>query len=304
MSSGSGATKNNTTTNEQPKTPLTVVTLPPVNIPTFYKRQPVLWFSMVESVFATSGVNPDDPNRHHYVVKALPEDVITDVRDIVLEKRGYDQLKQALIERYTQPIEERFNQLLRKELTGDMTPSQIYRRCHELADGDDACNSEMIKRIWINKLPQQLQQMLKIAADQNIEQLVKLADNIAAIPTATAQVSAIAQPQQIYNPPAEMSTQTAEILKSLVNQISALTMEVSEIRKRSEQRHNRQHYGRSRTPSRYWNGWNNRPNSRPATPARSRNNSAERHETGLCYYHYRHGNEARNCREPCSFKKN
>lgn len=160
------------------------------------------------------------------------------------------------------------------EEIGDRRPSQFLRHLSTLAGA--AASDELIRTLWLSRLPPQTQAILATRKGDNLQDIAEQADRIhevndRALVLATTQPSASTTPA----PP-----NWVEQMSKLTQQVAALTAQMTRLNKQSRRERSR---SRSRDQAR------NR--SRAATPE------------GVCYYHRRFGEEARKCTQPCTYTK-
>lgn len=161
---------------------------------------------------------------------------------------------------------------------GDQKPSEFYRSLLLLSGHN--LDPDLVKRLWIKKLPKNLSVPLTCSNAKDINELVKLADNIWEVPNPT-EVHAVATTSNDAN-----TLTLHNLLKSqakLCESMNTLTLEVNAMKAQmSHQRFISRARSRSRSRGRL----------------NSRNN-----QNWLCRYHYRFGSKARKCEQPCSYKK-
>ena len=264
-----------------------LVNLAPLQLPQFIPRNPLLWIHMVESSFNTHHPKITvNQTKYDHMVKALPYSVAEEISDVITNQMGYEKLKEALVNRFSESTERRFEKLLVSEELGDRKPSQLLRRLTSLSTGENVVSEAILKKLWIGRLPKSVQTVLQISS-ANIEELANLADKIMDI-----EQSSMAEIQRVHpttgasggNIPQSDTNATADnnMLSQLFSLIRDLKVEVSELRNQSETR------GRSQ--------------SRRSSPTRARSSSGRR-QYDLCWYHWKFGAESKKCRQPCKFVK-
>lgn len=267
-----------------PPVPLPPVPLPPVpevarislRAPPFWKENPALWFRQLESQFITNGITRS-ASKYHITVAALETSIITQVSDLILnppEQNMYETLKARLESHFAESEERKFKKLLNEIDLGDKRPSHLLREMRELAG--NRVGEELLKSLWLQRLPPQIQAILSTSEGTTFK-LAEMADKICEA-VDRRDVSAISTSQN----------SSADIVR-LEKQISELTKLVSEM--------SRSDRGRDATPR------NSRQRSRSNTrntcqKSGSRSQSAN---SSVCWFHYKFGDQAKNCRAPCSF---
>ncbi|XP_045453464.1 uncharacterized protein LOC123662704 [Melitaea cinxia] len=252
-------------------------------VPQFASEDPELWFALLENQFESYNVT-DDLIKFATVINNLDIAHAKSVKDIIMNPpvtNRYDKIKNEILRRLSASRELKVKQLLNQEKLGDRKPSQFLRHLQDLAG--TSATDDLIKQIWTNQLPINLQTVLVSQPSHSLEQLADLADRIHELTTpfnVASTSSSSAQPCQ--------HSEIAE-LKQMVERL-ALRLE-----KHTQGRpnHNRKadNY-RSRPQQR------NRSSSRQ----RSRSNSSYRRYP-ICWYHSKYGSKAHRCIQPCDFNK-
>jgi len=139
-----------------------------MRIPEFSPEDPQVWFLIMESNFKTAGMAVDS-TKHAYVAGAHLHR-----RDPWYNRwptgRTRDLIKSELIKRPSPPQEHKTRQLLEHEKIGK--PSQFLRRPRNMV-GD-----ELLRSIWLSRLPISLQPHLVTRTNDPLDQLAYAADII------------------------------------------------------------------------------------------------------------------------------
>lgn len=270
--------------------PPEISTITRIKLAPFFDKNPELWFIIAESQFALHKSIRDDDKFNH-TLAALPQDIALSVIDILKETDSsvpkYKNLKKALIERHSLSKEKRLDNLL-STLTemGDQTPSEFFRLLFNQVGDSDLIDKELIKRIWLKRLPHNLRTSVAAWADKPIDEILPIADKIweVSIPSSTV---AEASCSYTFN-----KQKTSSILTPAEQ---TLAQEISEIKKLLNNL-DIDHRGRNtyRKPNRFNKNYNSRSRQRPR--------SSSRNASGLCYFHHKFGSQARKCRKPCTYK--
>jgi hypothetical protein len=238
----------------------TKVTLPP-----FWSHDPAAWFQHIEAEFLIARVPLTSYLCYLHVIRALPADVITAVRDITStitadSVNAYDAVKQALLQRFTSSALQRCFQLLDTPPLGDRNIAAHYSQMRSLipADADVLFNA-----LFLRTLPPHISTALADRAELPSAELAAAATQMQH--TVTAQAALAAATQLPPSPPPSINAATS------------------------------QRYGRS--PSR-----SAAPRGRPQTPYRRRSTSSVRRRSQarsggrrLCWYHEQFGRRAQHC---------
>lgn len=251
----------------------------------FWSEEPELWFVQMESMFATSGIT-QELTKFRYVLSNLDMQQMREVRDIVTRQfrpsdTPYTYIRERLIARLSPSQNHDIKQLLEREQLGDRKPSQLLRELQRLAR--DEVSDNFIRTLWISRLPESLQTVLATRKkEEALEELGELADSVFDI-VPRHQVSAIAA-QTSSAPSAPPSAAVNEIAQ----QVAAVLLR--DCRFRAGHRSNSQRRAQSRPREQ---------SQRSLSPS-----TLKRDDDFLCWYHFKFGSQARNCKRPCNFQKN
>lgn len=256
-----------------------------VKLPTFWSSNPRTWFLQAEAQF-TLGKITADVSKYNYVVATLPQEIAESVSDILENPPNtglYDNLKSNLIDRHTLSLESRIKKLVSDEEMGDKKPSDYYRTLRRLAGSNNAVGDELLKKLWMSRLPQAVGVALIPQKDDEIDKLMKLADQVwEAIKTAN--ISAVSSNSSTSN----------DGLRGEINELKAMIEKLTFDRSRNRSRNRSRSYSRSNN--------NNDNNNRSRQRSRSRSSRFDPNGK-FCYYHFKFGNKAsKPCNKPCSFK--
>lgn len=189
-----------------------------VKLPTFWVDKPAIWFAQVEAQFQIANISGDS-TKYNYVVGHLDQKMAGEVEDIITNppvEGKYDKLKEALIQRLSVSQEKRVRQLLSDEELGDRKPSQFLRHLRSLA-GAVLSDDNIIRQLWLRRLPQQAQAILAAQADLGLDKVAELADKI----TELAPTPAICSTATAHS---TLSLATlAKQLEEVSNQVAALS---------------------------------------------------------------------------------
>ena len=231
-----------------------------------------MWFSLLDCGFKASSIT-NSLTKFTHAVSLLPEDVLPLVAAAISTASSsdtpYEDLKAALLKSLQSSVATRLRELLSKEELGDEKPSQLLSRMkHLLGDKYQSFDPDLFKQLFYQRLPPHIQRSLFSVRDTlSIDAIASLADEfLASLPP--VQVS------QVTSAPS-----TNDHLAQLTQLVSQLTTEVSQLKKKLQDRsrfqssspHRRQRRSRSRTP-------------------------------GVCWYHFQFGDKAQKCVAPCTHK--
>lgn len=248
-----------------------------VKLPPFWKENPLLWFSQVETAFALSRIVSDD-TKFRNVVLVLDPSVLSCVADIILsppETGKYDSLRRRILESFDESSESKLRRLLRGHSMGDEKPSTYLQRLRNLAGGQ--CSETILKTLFLEQMPENFRVILAINEDMDLGKLALQADKLFEIVTPGVAAVADVRPPSIdivvttTKPYVDLSERLTEILKRLQR---LETRDAGEDRFR---RRDRKFY--------------------KSRERRTRSKSRD----GLCRLHAKYGADARHCFPPCKW---
>lgn len=237
-----------------------------VKPPVFCKEQPDLYFIQMESQFAVAGITVDQ-TKYHHVISSLEAKYLLHIGDVIRNPPAegkYDAIKKAMIDEFTDSDQKKVRKLIKEIELGDLKPSQLLKRMKELAN--EKIDDSVLKQLWIERLPESIRAVITIV-DGDTAQMALQADKMLEVQKFSG-ISAV----QNSNP--------------LQNEIEALRKEIAALKagnsRRSDEKPN-----------------DNSSNDR----GRSRSRGKSKVHFPFCRYHYRFGDKAKKCVEPCQYKK-
>jgi hypothetical protein len=236
-----------------------------VTLPQFWSHDPAAWFQHIEAEFLIARVPLTSYLCYLHVIRALPADVVTAIRDVTNiitaeSVNAYDAVKQTLLKRFTSSALQRCFQLLDAPPLGDRNIAAHYSQLRSLipADADVLFNA-----IFLRTLPAHISTALASKAELPSAELAAAASQMQH--TVAAQAAVAAATPLPPSPPPSVSAAPA------------------------------QRYGRSP-------GRSTAPRGRQTTPYRRRSTSSDRRRSParsggrrLCWYHQKFGRQARRC---------
>lgn len=242
-----------------------------LKLPTFWHKQPKLWFASIESEFTVYRIRSDDI-KYSSVIRHLDEQALVNISEVIEnppETDKYNYLKKMLINRFTDSEEKRLRQILAGIELNDKKPSELLREIRHLSGGSLA--DSVLQTIWLQRLPHRIQTTLAVVENVPLIKLAELADKI-------ADRDGGLQVAEVSNNSNSKSPDFADLLR----RIEAL--EVSRRRDRSK--------SRSRERRRFRSSSRNKENS-----------NKDVKDTSICFYHKKFGDKAKRCTLPCSMSK-
>lgn len=243
-------------------------------LPPFWTSSPITWFIQAEAQFALCRVI-SDMKKYYYVLASLPQEVIESILDYVQnppDSAVYRGLKALLIERHSLSENNRIERILSSEELGDRKPSDFYRSLIQLAGTSETFNTDLIKKLWLRRLPHVVNVALIPHEDSDIKEMSAMADKI-------WEASRLSQPYQVSSigPSASTSSSISE-LKHEIEELKKLVRNIS------------------------FNQDRNRSQSRGR--ARSIQRAESSQGAKLCWYHLKFKENAQKCISPCSYARN
>ncbi|GFR00806.1 retrovirus-related Pol polyprotein from transposon 297 [Trichonephila clavata] len=116
-----------------------------VKVPPFWRANPEIWFSQMESQFVLAGITTEITKFHH-VVSALQPEELGIVGDIILnppEVKPYTALRTRFCSQYAETEEQRLRGLISGIQLGDRKPSRLLLEMRRKAGS--RISEEMLK---------------------------------------------------------------------------------------------------------------------------------------------------------------
>lgn len=246
-----------------------------LKIPPFWSNRPDLWFLQVETQFRLKGITSSN-TKYDYLISSLPPDSMVIVSDFLAnpprEGDKFDLIKRLLVARCQDTEERRLDALLNKIELGDLKPSELFRQMETLSGGNSLVNNSLLKKLWLNKLPQVIQPcVIAIENTHTPEEIFTIADRIFDS-TDRPKVCAVQNDQQ--------------------NDLKKLILDLSDRIKNLE----------TRQPRARQRSFSNRSNrSNRSISHRSKSNHRASNANGFCWYHHRFADKAEKCLPGCTY---
>lgn len=251
-----------------------------IKLPQFWTECPQVWFLLVEGQFELHNIF-DDNVKFQNVLIALQRETIAKIIDIINPPpltNKYTIIKKVLIERFSLSEDKRLEQLFSNTELGDRSPSALFRHMKNLTGSESIVSQELLFKLWIRKLPQEIQIHLTSSNIQNINEVITLADKLFGLINKShfSKNSSIASIET--NVLTECIKNLTEITTTIHQNLNKITTDINElqIRSRSKDR--------------------NRSNSRDFSRIRNSNN-----QNYICWYHQKFKHNAFKCIQPCNF---
>jgi hypothetical protein len=257
-----------------------------LKLPQFWVEDPEMWFFQSENELALNDIM-DEQTRYRHLLKALPQTILAKVREVVMAQprpiNPYSELKRAILERTGLSNRERYMTILSQQPIGDQKPSEILRHFRQLIPD---IPEDMLRELFLQKLPNNCQQILAAGSTTSVNQLAQQADKILEISNAQSINSVEQQPNE-----------QVTLMKNMVETMAELQTQINEIRLNNQ---NTNHFRQSRqeTAGRGRGGFRGRGGQGRESPERHREISLERQNPKpgeKCWYCTTFGSRAFKC---------
>ena len=170
--------------------------------PPFYKRNPDMWFTQMESQFILSGIKNEN-TKYHHIISTLPEDIASDLLLSSNENKSYEDLKQQVLSNLKANKHQLIEEALQTVEMGSRRPTQVMcdikRKFSEVGLTVD---DSIVKSRLISALPSSIRAALVGHDQMPLEDFAKVADSMVAVMTSTTPYASVneAAVQQQRNP--------------------------------------------------------------------------------------------------------
>lgn len=252
-----------------------------------FAEDPATWFIVLDTQFATAHVTNEHEKWSHAVVGiAHHEETASKCRDLFARPdptTPYTSLKSAVIHRLEKSENARLEAIILACDRGDLKPSEYLRSLKQKAPSN-LPNDSLIRRALLKSLPWYLQTIFETwSVKQSLEEIAEAADNVLEKqPNVINAVTQPIQPQAIpaYPVQAQKSQLRPEVPTQTVNDLqSAITNIQQQIEALKFENHR--------------NNWRGNKFKRK---------TFNHDKKGICIFHQKYKEQARNCITPCNFK--
>lgn len=272
-------------TSEQVQLPVNSARVGKFTLPDFTPNDPETWFAAVEHIFLVNNITSDDV-KFANLLQYLDGSELCHIKDIIssTETGKYGKSKSRLIQIHGKSQLEQLTKLLKGVDTDyQMKPSVVLTKMRNLV-GPEASGTELLRSIWLQKLPPRTCEILAIDNSKSLEQQAQMADRLYETYESNYYNST-------RNNTVAATTSANSDLTALVNLIKNLQVEIAEIK--TEQKISNQNRSRP--------FYRNRSRSRGS---RSVSEGRTQFYGELCWYHHNFGTNARKCAPGCSQNQN
>lgn len=247
------------------------------HLPTFTANDPDTWFSAVEHIFRVNQVTSED-EKFSMLLQCLDPTQLGYIKDILGENspNKFTAAKERLVQIHGRSLTEQIQKMLKQVESSYDKPSVILTKMKNIVGSNQ--NTELLKSIWIQKLPPRTAEILAINPDLTLDQQAKTADRLHDHNTSHVQ-------PQVY---AVASKPVESNMPQLLDMISKLTTQVASLQQQMDAQTN--HHSRERRPNYSRN--------------RSRSRSKPELTNGICWYHTTFKTQAFKCVPGCNFSRN
>jgi regulator of replication initiation timing len=257
-------------------------------LPDFDENDAEVWFDLCDAIFKNNKVE-DKKKKFSYLLEKLDTKSAKTIRDIILTtdeeilNSSYTKAKKKLICALGDSQEQKLDKLISgADIPTDAKPSTVLQILQGLA-GNLPCQ-DVIKRIWLSKLPKDIQLSLASIQTSSIQDLCTVADSMYGILSRQHFVSAVQQTSSTDSITAALNHLTAEVT-ALRFENKYIKEELKDIK-----------LTQSRSRSRF----------RSPTPEKrhkfARGKSQTKLYQGMCWYHFTFGDDSKKCEGECKFR--
>jgi hypothetical protein len=195
----------------------------------FGRKDPTLWFAQIEAQFHSRLVRSGSSKNYAFIA-ALDCSTLQPVSNIIanpLATGKYDAVKKTLIANYSDFREQQIRKLLNEPELGDRKPFELLRQMK--ARAGDHVDDQMLQTLWLHRLPLNVQ---LLSRPTPLEKMASIAEKLVEIVSNRGSSSIATIANEPAPPAATPQTTVGETLKSLQEQIIALTVTVKQLANR------------------------------------------------------------------------
>lgn len=227
------------------------------------------WFMCLEAAFSVNQVKVDKLKFNAVIVALGPRakfvySTISKCNDSTTNDR-YETLKAAVIAHFQPSEAQRLTSLLSGITLGDQKPSTLLTEMRRL--GGQGCTDSVLTNLWLRALSTTVRSIIAAMPTATLDEQAKVADKIMEAPR--NEISAVQSPGTPHSHHSDLEQRIEALSQRLEQALSG----------------NFHHHQRSR----------NRSHSRSSGRHRSSTPSQPKNRRWICWFHYRHGAQARKC---------
>ncbi len=237
-----------------------------IKLPEFYQKDTRIWFEQIEQILPESS----PAVRKSSLLRVLPTNVLFDSGAKASD--SYEEIKANIISNFDDSMDRNLRKVLAEQQLGDRKPSAVLRQLQHFAPN----NENLVRLRFFEILPDSVRMSLAALEDVPIDKIALTADRL------MEHLPSFHQTNNVNT----ATVPAPSVPTSLEKSITDLTICVNALMtRRPDDR------GRSRERPQ-----DNRDNFRARSRSRSFNPNGQ-----FCWYHFRFGEDARTCRDPCSW---
>ena len=243
----------------------------------YWVDAPVVWFGTAEAQFMSRGVH-DELQRFWAVTAALPREAAKPVSHLLAAPDAhhpYTTLKAALLAAHQLTPFQRMERLMAMPAMGDKTPSQLLQEMFEFCPTPEQAGKELFAFLFLHRLPRELRVLLAHESHEDLRQLAAVADEKLAFHSQQAHEGGMAA---VVNDPS-------------MDPIAAIGAAAGPHRQKKK--------GKASLPPPITPTVVKRTPAVLTTAAAARDPDKAEFYSGLCWFHWTHGNKAVKCVEGC-----
>lgn len=137
-----------------------------VNLPTFWREQPELWFAQAEGQFRLRGIT-DENAKFDHVITSLDAITVANVSNLMRNRpttTPYTRLRQRLAHIYELSDRERASRLLDIGHLGDQKPSELANKMLNMLEDRDA--NFLIRELFLRALPREVHAIVESSTSE------------------------------------------------------------------------------------------------------------------------------------------
>ena len=152
-----------------------------MQLPSFAPNDALAWFQRADIIFRTKRITASN-RKADLVLASLPEDIFPQISTWLLSKEDteitYEETRQKLLELFTPTPEERAEKLLilSRLPLASQRPSIAFEEMRALATLPDKRPLDLLRVLWLLRLPDNVRESLVDFMNQDIQDLKKSAD--------------------------------------------------------------------------------------------------------------------------------
>ncbi|XP_076300569.1 uncharacterized protein LOC143218887 [Lasioglossum baleicum] len=255
-------------------------------IPTFSRKNPVLWFHQIEASRRRANVSSETA-KFDYLATSLDDDAMINISDIVVKEPPYPDMftraKARLIKVYASTDEENLRKLLRGQVNVDCRPSQILRQLRDL-NAACRCTDTVLRQIFLEQLSEHQREVLIATKFNDLDKVAEIANKLVAISSSPSRVCAASSD----SPTPKFSSGSSNPIDNRFQRIESLLKAIAS----KLNAHSGQDKGTRRAPSAARSPSHSRQ-------FRSKSPSSSQRRSSLCYAHSRYPHNPTSCKPDC-----